>query len=76
MLAFFIALAVVGVVVAVGGWFLLGFSLGGSHWHTEMIRTQVEAASARRQIHDLTRQAFVAMAEHAQRRGPDLRAGL
>jgi uncharacterized membrane protein YciS (DUF1049 family) len=45
--------------------FLLGFRLGGDHWQAELLRVRLEAARAERQMHDLTRQAFVAMAERA-----------
>ncbi len=57
--------ALVGVV------FLLGFRLGGESWLAELTRVKAEAAVAERQLHTLTRQAFVAMAEEAdaQRRG-------
>jgi hypothetical protein len=47
--------------------FLLGFRLGGDHWQRELLRVRTTAAQAQRQLHDLTRQAFVAMAEEAQR---------
>jgi hypothetical protein len=46
--------------------FLLGFRLGGDHWQAELTRVRLEAARAERQMHDLTRQAFVAMAERAE----------
>jgi hypothetical protein len=55
------------VLIATAGWFLLGFRLGGGHWQEQMLRTRLETASARRELHDLTRQAFVAMADHAGR---------
>ena len=51
--------------------YLLGFRLGGQSWMTEANRVRAEAAAAERQLHDLTRSAFVAMAEQAeQRRNP------
>lgn len=46
--------------------YLLGFRLGGAHWYDRLVETRLAAAKAERQLHDLTRQAFVAMAEHAQ----------
>jgi hypothetical protein len=55
-------LAIVGLV------FLLGFRLGGHSWQSEALRVRAEAAAAERELHDLTRSAFVAMAEEAQRR--------
>ena len=48
--------------------FLLGFRLGGDHWQTEVTRVRLESAQAERQLHDLTRHAFIAMAEHAEQR--------
>ncbi|HLX87418.1 MAG TPA: hypothetical protein VKR22_02995 [Acidimicrobiales bacterium] len=67
MLALFVTLAAVGVFFMVVAWFLLGFQLGGSHWQGRLLETQLETAKARRQLYDLTRQAFVAMADHALR---------
>lgn len=46
--------------------YLLGFRLGGQSWLTEAQRVRAEAAAAERQLHELTRHAFVAMAEEAQ----------
>ena len=51
----------------VGLAFLLGFRLGGQSWLAEATKVRAEAAAAERQLHDLTRSAFVAMAEEAQR---------
>lgn len=48
--------------------FLLGFRLGGDHWLSELARVRMEAAQAERQLHTLTREAFVAMADEAQGR--------
>lgn len=48
--------------------FLLGFRLGGERWQSELTRVRLEAAHAERQLHDLTREAFVAMAERIERR--------
>jgi uncharacterized membrane protein YciS (DUF1049 family) len=56
-------LALVTLVLVV---FLLGFRLGGEHWQAELTRVRLEAARAERQVHDLTRQAFVAMAERVE----------
>lgn len=50
--------------------YLLGFRLGGQSWVAEAQRVRAEAAAAERQLHDLTRSAFVAMAEEAERRRP------
>lgn len=48
--------------------YLLGFRLGGQSWISEAQRVRAEAAAAEHQLHDLTRSAFVAMAEEAERR--------
>lgn len=63
-LAIFLVLTVIAVV---GLSFLLGFRLGGHTWISEVHRVRAEAAAAERQLHDLTRSAFVAMAEEAER---------
>jgi uncharacterized membrane protein YciS (DUF1049 family) len=60
LLVFVLALVVLVLTV-----FLLGFRLGGDHWQAELTRVRLEAVRAERQLHDLTRQAFVAMAERA-----------
>lgn len=59
-------ISVVGGLLVLAGWFLLGFRVGGSHWQHRLLQMQMESARARRQLHDLTREAFVAMADHAQ----------
>lgn len=64
-LAVFLFLSV-GLIVMLT--FLLGFRLGGHSWITETQRVRADAAAAERNVHDLTRSAFVAMAEDAQRR--------
>jgi len=48
--------------------FVFGFHVGGEHWQSELTRVRMEAIQAERQLHNLTRQAFVAMAEEAQSR--------
>lgn len=63
-----LVVALIVAVLALGGaLFLLGFRLGGDHWQSELVRVRFEAAQAERRMHDLTRQAFVAMAEEASR---------
>lgn len=65
--------AVLGImVVAI---FLLGFRLGGGHSQNELSRVRLESAQAQRRLHDLTREAFVAMAEQVESRrgGPVVR---
>jgi uncharacterized membrane protein YciS (DUF1049 family) len=58
-------LTVAGLIAVI---FLLGFRLGGEHWQSELSRVRLEAAQAERRLHDLTRQAFVTMAEQVERR--------
>ena len=48
--------------------YLLGFWLGGRHWKSRIDEVHSASAEASRLMHDLTREAFVAMAEHALRR--------
>jgi hypothetical protein len=48
--------------------YLLGFRLGGRYWELRIAQVRSESAEASRQMHDLTREAFVAMAEHALHR--------
>lgn len=63
-----VVLLAVSVVVIVALAYLLGFRLGGQSWISEAQRVRAEAAVAERQLHDLTREAFVAMSEAAERR--------
>jgi hypothetical protein len=56
------------IALLAGAVFLLGFRLGGSHWQTELTQVRLEAAQAERQLHELTREAFVAMAERIEDR--------
>jgi type II secretory pathway component PulM len=46
--------------------FHLGFHLGYDQWQAELTRVRLEAAHAQRAVHDLTKTAFVAMAEQAE----------
>jgi hypothetical protein len=64
--AFLLLVLSVGLIVTLT--YLLGFRLGGQSWITEAQRVRAEAAEAERQLHDLTRSAFVAMAEEAEHR--------
>jgi hypothetical protein len=61
---------VIGIVVAplllASVAFLLGFRVGGDHWQSELTRVRVEAVEAERRLHDLSRQAFIAMAEKVE----------
>ena len=48
--------------------YLLGFKMGGDSRASELRLVRSRAERASRDMHDLTRAAFVAMAEEAQRR--------
>jgi hypothetical protein len=65
-----IVLAVVILVVTVAALgaclFLLGFRLGGGHAQAELAEVRLVAVAAQRELHDLTRKAFTAMAEQAE----------
>jgi hypothetical protein len=65
-----ITLLLVAVLTIAGLLFLFGFRLGGAHWQTELAKVRMEAAQAERQLHDLTREAFVAMAERLEQNRP------
>ena len=69
LIILFLLLVLTLVVLSLA--FLLGFRLGGDHWQSELTRVRLESGQAERQLHDLTRQAFVAMTKHAEQRGPD-----
>jgi uncharacterized membrane protein YciS (DUF1049 family) len=60
-------LLLLALVLLLATVFLLGFRLGGDHWQARLLQVRIEAAQAERSLHDLTRQAFVAMAERAER---------
>ena len=55
-------LTIITAAALVGVIFLLGFRLGGEHWQSELTKVRPEAAQAEKQLHNLTRQAFVTMA--------------
>lgn len=59
-----ILLVLAGLLVAV---FTFGFHVAGTNWQRQLLQARTEAAEAGRQMHDLTRRAFVAMAEEAER---------
>lgn len=67
----FLFLAVAVIVMLT---YLLGFRLGGQSWIAEAQRVRAEAAVAERQLHDMTRAAFMAMAEEAEGRQNPRRA--
>jgi hypothetical protein len=54
------------LVLVLGLAFLLGFRLGGESSLSELTRIRAQASEAAREMHELTRAAFVAMAEEAQ----------
>ena len=68
MTALLVVVLVVGFLLMAVLVYLLGFRLGGQSGISELQRVRAEAAEAERQLHDLTRSAFVAMAEAAERR--------
>jgi hypothetical protein len=59
---------VIAIAMVLALTYLLGFRLGGQSWVAEAQCVRAQAAAAERQLHDLTRSAFVAMAEEAERR--------
>lgn len=67
MIALLVALMLTGLLLVIVV-YVLGFRLGGDSGMTQVQRVRMEAAQAERHLHDLTRQAFIAMAEEAQRR--------
>lgn len=69
MIGLVVAIVVVSVLLTVAV-YLLGFRLGGAGAHHELMRVRMEAAQAERRLHELTRQAFTAMAETVERRRP------
>jgi hypothetical protein len=64
----FLVLVVLAVFVLIGSTFVLGFRLGGDHWQSELAKVRLQAAQAERQLHNLTRQAFITMAEAVEQR--------
>lgn len=60
-------LTLVAALVLLTAVFMVGVRIGGRFWQSELQRTRFEAARAHRRLHDLTREAFVTMAEHAER---------
>ena len=61
-------LVLIGVAVLIYVVFLLGFRLGDCSSTSALQRVRTQAAVAHRELHELTRAAFVAMAEEAERR--------
>ena len=70
MIAVIVVLATVTLLL-VGVIYVLSFRVGRAHWLNELARVRIEAAQTERRLHDLTREAFVAMAEHVERRNDD-----
>jgi hypothetical protein len=63
-----LALLILTVVTLAVLTFVLGFRLGGEHWQARLTQVRLDAARAERELHNLTRNAFVAMTEVAQER--------
>jgi hypothetical protein len=68
MVMLFIVVGFLAIVTLVAAAILLGFWLGAPERDYELLRIRLQAAEAARRMHDLTREAFVAMAEHVERR--------
>jgi hypothetical protein len=64
ILTLLLVLAIV-VVLALVFWF--GLRLGSGREQSELAQLRWSTVRAKRQMHDLTRQAFVAIADEAQR---------
>lgn len=62
-----IILLIAATLVIIALTFLLGFRLGGESWFAESQRIRAEAAASERELHNLTRAAFEAMADEASR---------
>jgi hypothetical protein len=71
MLLLLILVFITLFLAAAGLSYLLGFRLGGDHGRSELARVRLEAAESERQLHNLTRQAFWAMAKHVEERKTD-----
>jgi hypothetical protein len=54
-------------LLLVGACYVLGFRIGRKHWLCELARVRMDARQAELRLHDLTREAFVAMAELVER---------
>ncbi len=55
-------------LLLMGVTFLFGFRLGGATRQEELLRIRMESVQAERQLQDLTREAFLALAHHAEER--------
>lgn len=65
-MAFVFLSILVALLILAAFAFFLGFRLGGDHWESELTRLRMESVQAERQLHDLTRHAFIAMAEQVE----------
>ena len=63
-----LTLLVAGFTLVCGAVGVLSFRVGRSRGFGEIFHVRMQAAQARRRMHDLTREAFEAMAEEAERR--------
>jgi hypothetical protein len=59
------------ILLLLGATYLLGFRLGSSRGLEELARVRLEGAQATREIWDVTRDAFVAIAEHVEQQSKD-----
>jgi hypothetical protein len=59
------------VLLLLGATYLLGFRLGSRRWLEEVARVRLEGAQATREMWDVTRDAFVAIAEHVERQSKE-----
>ena len=66
-----VLILVVVVLIVAGLAYEIGLRSGGQHWQSELTQMRLQAAQAERRLHDLTRQAFVSMAEAAERHHPN-----
>ena len=65
-MAFVIVVLVLSILVGVS---VMSFRVGRSRGFGEIFHIRMEAAQARRRMHDLTREAFIAMSEAAEDSG-------
>lgn len=68
MILLVVILVMLFVCSMAGAAYVFGFRLGGENWQRQLLEVRRESARAGREIHDLTRQAFIAMAEEAEKR--------
>lgn len=67
-MAILLLLTLILLGLSLSAFYLLGFRLGGESCRNELERIRSESHLAERRLHELTRSAFIAMAEEAQNR--------